>query len=187
MMHPDEKPGTPVTAYVALGANLGDAAAALREALARIGQIPGVRLAGASGLYRTEPIESSGPDYFNALARVQTSLSARELLHALQAIENRLGRVRPAGVVMQAIENRLGRVRPAGVVNAPRTMDLDLLLYDDLVCSDEELVVPHPRMHLRAFVLVPLLQIAPDIEIPGKASARTYLPSVADQRIDGPL
>ena len=170
MMHPDEKPGTPVTAYVALGANLGDAAAALREALARIGQIPGVRLAGASGLYRTEPIESYGPDYFNAVARVQTSLSARELLHALQAIEN-----------------RLGRVRPAGVVNAPRTMDLDLLLYDDLVCSDEELVVPHPRMHLRAFVLVPLLQIAPDIEIPGKASARTYLPSVADQRIDGPL
>jgi 2-amino-4-hydroxy-6-hydroxymethyldihydropteridine diphosphokinase len=170
MMHPDEKPGTPVTAYVALGANLGDAAAALREALARIGQIPGVRLAGASGLYRTEPIESSGPDYFNAVARVQTSLSARELLHALQAIEN-----------------CLGRVRPAGVVNAPRTMDLDLLLYDDLVCSDEELVVPHPRMHLRAFVLVPLLQIAPDIEIPGKASARTYLPSVADQRIDGPL
>ena len=169
-MHPDEKPGTPVTAYVALGANLGDAAAALREALARIGQIPGVRLAGASGLYRTEPIESSGPDYLNAVARVQTSLSARELLHALQAIEN-----------------RLGRVRPAGVVNAPRTMDLDLLLYDDLVCSDEELVVPHPRMHLRAFVLVPLLQIAPDIEIPGKASARTYLPSVADQRIDGPL
>ena len=170
MMHPDEKPGTPVTAYVALGANLGDAAAALREALARIGQIPGVRLAGASGLYRTEPIESSGPDYLNAVARVQTSLSARELLHALQAIEN-----------------RLGRVRPAGVVNAPRTMDLDLLLYDDLVCSDEELVVPHPRMHLRAFVLVPLLQIAPDIEIPGKASARTYLPSVADRRIDGPL
>ena len=170
MMHPDEKPGTPVTAYVALGANLGDAAAALREALARIGQIPGVRLAGASGLYRTEPIESSGPDYLNAVARVQTSLSARELLHALQAIEN-----------------RLGRVRPAGVVNAPRTMDLDLLLYDDLVCSDEELVVPHPRMHLRAFVLVPLLQIAPDIEIPGKASARTYLPSVAHQRIDGPL
>ncbi len=170
MMHPDEKPGTPVTAYVALGANLGDAAAALREALVRIGQIPGVRLAGASGLYRTEPIESSGPDYLNAVARVQTSLSARELLHALQAIEN-----------------RLGRVRPAGVVNAPRTMDLDLLIYDDLVCSDEELVVPHPRMHLRAFVLVPLLQIAPDIEIPGKASARTYLPSVADQRIDGPL
>jgi 2-amino-4-hydroxy-6-hydroxymethyldihydropteridine diphosphokinase len=170
MMLPDEKPGTPVTAYVALGANLGDAAAALREALARIGQIPGVRLAGASGLYRTEPIESSGPDYLNAVARVQTSLSARELLHALQAIEN-----------------RLGRVRPAGVVNAPRTMDLDLLLYDDLVCSDEELGVPHPRMHLRAFVLVPLLQIAPDIEIPGKASARTYLPSVADQRIDGPL
>ena len=170
MMHPDEKPGTPVTAYVALGANLGDAASALREALARIGQIPGVRLAGASGLYRTEPIESSGPDYLNAVVRVQTSLSARELLHALQAIEN-----------------RLGRVRPAGVVNAPRTMDLDLLLYDDLVCSDEELVVPHPRMHLRAFVLVPLLQIAPDIEIPGKASARTYLPSVADQRIDGPL
>ena len=170
MMLPDEKPGTPVTAYVALGANLGDAAAALREAVARIGQIPGVRLAGASGLYRTEPIESSGPDYFNAVARVQTSLSARDLLHALQAIEN-----------------RLGRVRPAGVVNAPRTMDLDLLLYDDLVCSDEELVVPHPRMHLRAFVLVPLLQIAPDIEIPGKASARTYLPSVADQRIDGPL
>ena len=170
MMLPDEKPGAPVTAYVALGANLGDAPAALKEALARIGHIPGVRLVGASGLYRTEPIESSGPDYFNAVARVQTSLSARDLLHALQAIEN-----------------SLGRVRPAGVVNAPRTMDLDLLLYADLVTSDSELTVPHPRMHQRAFVLVPLVEIAPQAEIPGKGRAIDFLPSVAGQRIEGPL
>ena len=170
MRHPDETPESPVTAYVALGANLGDPAAALNEAEALIGRIPGVRLESASGLYRTEPIESSGPDYFNAVVRVRTSLSARDLLHALQAIEN-----------------RLGRVRPAGVVNAPRTMDLDLLLYADLISDDAELTLPHPRMHERAFVLVPLAEIAPDAEIPGKGRAFSFLPSVADQRIEGPL
>ena len=170
MLHPDETPESPVTAYVALGANLGDPAAALNEAEALIDKIPGVRLEAASGLYRTEPIESSGPDYFNAVVRVRTSLSARDLLHALQAIEN-----------------RLGRVRPAGVVNAPRTMDLDLLLYADLVTSDSELTVPHPRMHQRAFVLVPLVEIAPQAEIPGKGRAIDFLPSVAGQRIEGPL
>jgi 2-amino-4-hydroxy-6-hydroxymethyldihydropteridine diphosphokinase len=170
MLHPDETPGSTVTAYVALGANLGDPAAALKEAETLIGRIPGVFLESSSGLYRTEPIESSGPDYFNAVVRVRTSLSARELLHALQAIEN-----------------RLGRVRPAGVVNAPRTMDLDLLLYADLISADAELTVPHPRMHERAFVLVPLAEIAPDAEIPGKGRVFNFLPSVADQRIEGPL
>ncbi len=169
-MLPDEKPARPVKAFVALGANLGDPQQALQTAQKLIGQIRQTELITSSGLYRTEPINSSGPDYVNAVACVRTCLSARELLHALQAIEN-----------------RLGRVRPAGVVNAPRTMDLDLLLYGDLVCADAELVVPHPRMHERAFVLVPLTEIAPDVEIPGKGAASRFLPAVADQRIQGPI
>lgn len=170
MMLPDENPSRPVTAFVALGANLGDPVGALKKAVELIGGIRQTRVVSCSGFYRTAPVESSGPDYVNGVVSVQTALPARELLHELQRIEN-----------------GLGRVRPAGVINAPRTMDLDLLLYGDLVCSDRELTVPHPRMHLRGFVLVPLLQIAPDVEIPGKAPARMFLPAVADQRIDGPI
>ena len=131
-----------VTAYVALGANLGDAAQALRDALHALSGVPGVRLARASGLYRTAPIDSSGPDYLNAVAQVATALTAPELLGALQAIENAAGRERPYR-------------------NAPRTLDLDLLLYGDARIDSPRLTVPHPRLWERAFVLVPLAEIAP--------------------------
>ena len=111
-------------------------------------------------------MESSGPDYVNAVAEVETTLEASELLH-----------------VLQRIENAHGRVRPAGVVNAPRTLDLDLLLFGKDTVATPELTVPHPRMHLRAFVLVPLLEIAPDAVIPGLGAARDYVAATADQAI----
>ena len=133
-----------VTAYVALGANLGDAAQTLRDALHSLDHTPGLRLAKASSLYRTAPIESSGPDYVNAVAEVSTTLTAPDLLTALQAIENAAGRERPYR-------------------NAPRTLDLDLLLYGDARIESPTVTVPHPRMGERAFVLVPLNEVAPTL------------------------
>ncbi|MGS5088379.1 2-amino-4-hydroxy-6-hydroxymethyldihydropteridine diphosphokinase [Hydrogenophaga sp. A37] len=133
-----------VTAFVALGANLGDAERTLRDALAALGGTPGVRLVQASSLYCTAPIESGGPDYINAVAEVATTLTAPRLLQALQAIEQAAGRERPYR-------------------NAPRTLDLDLLLYGSASIDSAELTVPHPRMGERAFVLVPLHQIAPGL------------------------
>lgn len=131
-----------VTAHVALGANLGDAAQSLRDALRRLQHTPGLQLIKASSLYRTAPVESSGPDYLNAVAEVATTLTAPDLLVALQAIENAAGRERPYR-------------------NAPRTLDLDLLLYGDARINSPHLTVPHPRMWARAFVLVPLAEVAP--------------------------
>jgi 2-amino-4-hydroxy-6-hydroxymethyldihydropteridine diphosphokinase len=132
-----------VTAFVALGANLGDPTQALREALRRMSETPGLRLVRASSLYRTAPIDSSGPDYLNAVAELVTTLTAPDLLTALQAIEQGAGRERPYR-------------------NAPRTLDLDLLLYGSARIHSATLTVPHPRMGERAFVLVPLREIAPE-------------------------
>ena len=153
-------------AYVALGANLGNPQEALQAALEDLRQTAGVGVTAVSSFYRTAPVESSGPDYVNAVAEVATTLEASELLH-----------------VLQRIENAHGRVRPAGVVNAPRTLDLDLLLFGKDTVATPELTVPHPLMHLRAFVLVPLLEIAPDAVIPGLGAARDYVAATADQAI----
>ena len=153
-------------AYVALGANLGNPQEALQAALEDLRQTAGVGVTAVSSFYRTAPVESSGPDYVNAVAEVETTLAAPELLH-----------------VLQRIENAHGRVRPVGVVNAPRTLDLDLLLFGKDTVATPELTVPHPRMHLRAFVLVPLLEIAPDAVIPGLGAARDYVAATADQAI----
>lgn len=154
------------SAFVALGANLGEPIGQLKQALRRMQAHPAITLQEVSGFYRTAPIDSSGPDYVNAVCRIQTTLSAQQLLAVLQTIE-RIG----------------GRVRPVGVVNAPRTLDLDLLLYDDDVIRTATLTVPHPRMHERAFVLVPLVQIAPQVSIPALGRAADFLPQVAGQRI----
>lgn len=153
-------------AYVALGANLGHPQESLLAALEDLRQTASVDVTAVSSFYRTAPVESSGPDYVNAVAEVETTLEASELLH-----------------VLQRIENAHGRVRPAGVVNAPRTLDLDLLLFGKDTVATPELTVPHPRMHLRAFVLVPLLEIAPDAVIPGLGAARDYVAATADQAI----
>jgi 2-amino-4-hydroxy-6-hydroxymethyldihydropteridine diphosphokinase len=137
-------PRPDVTAHVALGANLGDAAQTLHQALRVLAHTPMLQLLKVSGLYRTTPIESSGPDYFNAVVELTTRLTAPDLLAALQGIERRFGRERPH-------------------VNAPRTLDLDVLLYGSARIDSPALTVPHPRMWARAFVLVPLADLAPHL------------------------
>jgi 2-amino-4-hydroxy-6-hydroxymethyldihydropteridine diphosphokinase len=129
-------------ATVGLGANLGDAAATVRSALAALAALPQTQLLRASQLYTSAPIDSSGPDYVNAVAQVSTTLSAPALLVELQTLEAAAGRERPYR-------------------NAPRTLDLDLLLYGDAHISSPTLTVPHPRLQERAFVLLPLAEIAP--------------------------
>ena len=129
--------------YVALGANLGDARATVVQAINALARLPGTRLLRASSLYRTTPFEASGPDFINAVAAISTRLSAPELLLCLQQLEHDQGRQRPFR-------------------NAPRTLDLDILLYGDAVINTPDLQVPHPRMGQRAFVLVPLAEIAPE-------------------------
>ena len=133
----------PVTAFIGLGANLGDAEAALRQALASLAAMPGTRALRASRIYRSAPVDASGPDYLNAVAELETTLDAHALLHALQALEQAAGRERPYR-------------------NAPRTLDLDLLLYGSARIESSTLTVPHPRLRDRAFVLLPLAELAPE-------------------------
>ncbi len=139
----------PVTAYVGLGANLGDAAGTLKEAMRQLGLAPGVSLAGQSSLYRSDPVDSSGPDYINAVVQLHTLLTAPELWLCLHGIEQAAGRERPYR-------------------NAPRTLDLDILLYGDAQINSPALTIPHPRMWQRAFVLVPLAEIAPQYSTPAQ-------------------
>lgn len=131
-----------VSAYIGVGANLGDALATVRAALQSLAALPGCTLVAQSSLYRTAPVDSTGPDYVNAVARLDTTLTAPALLRALQQLEYAAGRERPYR-------------------NAPRTLDLDVLLYGSARIDSPSLTVPHPRMHQRAFVLVPLAEIAP--------------------------
>lgn len=148
-----------VCAFVALGANLGDAAAAVRAAFGALGELPETTLVRQSSLYRSAPLDAGGPDFINAVAELRTRLPAAALLAALQAIEQRAGRERPYR-------------------NAPRTLDLDLLLYGDARIDSRDLTVPHPRMGERAFVLVPLAEIAP------QWAAAAQAPALAGQRIE---
>lgn len=151
-------------AYVGLGANLGDALAALRAAVQALGTLPQTRRIAVSSLYRSAPIDSSGPDYLNAVVALDTGLAPQELLAALQAIELDHGRERPYR-------------------NAPRTLDLDLLLHGDAVIDTPTLTLPHPRLHERAFVLMPLAEIAPSLLLPGVGPIDEAVSRVADQRI----
>ena len=156
----------PVTAYVALGANLIDPVTQVRAALAALDEVPETRVVSASSLYSTEAITADKqPDYVNAVAALETTLTPDALLTALFEIENEFGRRRDFH-------------------HAPRTLDLDLLLYDDRTMDTQRLQLPHPRMHLRAFVMEPLLEIAPDCRIPGRGNAAAWLPAVSTQRIE---
>jgi 2-amino-4-hydroxy-6-hydroxymethyldihydropteridine diphosphokinase len=153
------------TAYVALGANLGNPTAAVLAAFAALANLPESRVARCSSLYRTAPVGIlSQPDFVNAVAVLETTLPPEALLDALLDIEARFGRVR--------------RER-----NGPRTLDLDLLLYDDIELDLPRLTLPHPRLHLRAFVLLPLAEVAPDLAIPRRGSLAAWLPAVANQGI----
>jgi len=153
-------------AYVALGANLADPANQIRAALAALTELPQSTLQRASSLYRTAPIGiAHQPDFINAVAALATTLAPHDLLDELFAVEASFGRRRDYH-------------------HAPRTLDLDLLLYDGEVIDSARLTLPHPRMHLRAFVLAPLLEIAPDCRIPGRGLASAWLPAVSMQAIE---
>lgn len=149
----------PVLAVVGLGANLGDAQGAVLRAIDDLGRLPATVLEQASGLYRSAPHEAEGPDFINAVACICTRLSAPDLLDRLQALEQAAGRERPWH-------------------HAPRTLDLDLLLYGDARIDSARLVVPHPRIFERAFVLRPLAEV-----LPARVSA-AQLAAVAGQRIE---
>ena len=143
---------SPVTAYVALGSNLDDPPERIRHALQALAALPGTRVVRTSSLYRNPPVgDPDQPDFVNAVARIETGLGPRELLGELLAIEQAQGRVRD---------------RP----NGPRTLDLDLLLYGERTVREPGLTVPHPRMLGRAFVLMPLAEIAPEAMVPGRGA-----------------
>ena len=140
------------TAFIGLGSNLADPRAQVLLAMRELDALPQVRVVQCSSLYRSAPVGYlDQPDFINAVAKLQTTLLPRELLDALLALEHRCGRTRE-------------------FVNAPRTLDLDILLYDDIQCHEHGLTIPHPQMHKRAFVLLPLAEIAPDCVIPGIGS-----------------
>jgi 2-amino-4-hydroxy-6-hydroxymethyldihydropteridine diphosphokinase len=151
-------------AFVGLGSNLGDRAAAIDAAVREIASLPGTTLLARSSLYESAPLDAGGGDYLNAVVEVRTSLDPPSLLRALQAVEARRGRARP-------------------YPNAPRTIDLDLLLYGEFRCATPELVVPHPRLHERAFVLVPLAEIAPGLQIGDRGTVCDLLSKLGPQRV----
>jgi 2-amino-4-hydroxy-6-hydroxymethyldihydropteridine diphosphokinase len=155
-----------ITAFVGLGSNQGDARGHVLEAFDALARLPATRLAGRSSLYRSAPVDAPGqPDYVNAVAALDTDLSPAQLLSALQDLERRHGRERP-------------------FPNAARTLDLDLLLYGELCFESTMLTVPHPRLHQRAFVLAPLLELDPRLEIPGRGAVRALLDRCAGQRVE---
>ena len=152
-------------AFIALGSNLGDPESRVRLGIAALAELPQAQLVAASSLYRSAPAgHADQPDFINAVAQLSTGLAPQTLLAALLAIEKRCGRER-------------------SFRNAPRTLDLDLLLYDAQNIDEPGLAVPHPRMHERAFVLAPLLEIAPGCVIPGRGPAADWLARCADQPV----
>ena len=152
-------------AFVGLGANLGDAAATVAAAMQDLDRLPHTSLVARSSLYRSAPHQASGPDYINAVVELRTGLAPLALLLALQNIEEHHGRARTYH-------------------HAPRTLDLDLLMVGDEVLNTPELTLPHPRLHLRAFVLRPLMEIAPGLVVPGLGPIAPWLKLAADQPIE---
>lgn len=151
-------------AYIGIGANLGDARQAVKDAVVCLAQQVGISITGKSSLYRSAPVDATGDDYINAVVRIDTHFTAGQLL-----------------LICHHIEDQFGRERPFR--NAPRTLDLDLLLYGDQILTSPELTVPHPRVGQRAFLL-PLHELAPDLVIPGIGAVAALLPGVADQVIE---
>ena len=153
-------------AYVGIGSNLDGPIEQVKQAFDELGKIPRTRLTRKSSLYRSEPMEyADQPEFVNAVVELDSALAPLEILQQLQQIENRQGRKR-------------------SFPNAPRTLDLDLLLYADRIFLHSDLTLPHPRMHERAFVLKPLLEIAPDAFIPGIGPASTSLERISLQKAE---
>jgi 2-amino-4-hydroxy-6-hydroxymethyldihydropteridine diphosphokinase len=151
-------------AFVGLGSNLGDRRARIEAAFDALAALPGTELLARSSLYESAPVDAGGGDYLNAVARLRTTLEPLALLRALQAIEAAAGRER-------------------SYPNAPRNLDLDLLLHGDRVIESDALVLPHPRMHQRAFVVMPLLELAPNLAWRGGQRFDALLPGIAGQRL----
>lgn len=147
-----------MVAYIGLGANLGDPRAALRAAMDALAAQPGIMVTKRSSLYGSAPVDAGGGDYVNAVVRIETQLEPLAVLACLQSIEQEAGRQRPFR-------------------NAPRTLDMDLLLYGQLALDGEVLTLPHPRMWQRAFVLRPLAELAPELV------TAEQLQAVADQAV----
>jgi 2-amino-4-hydroxy-6-hydroxymethyldihydropteridine diphosphokinase len=155
-----------VTAYVGLGANLGEPRRQLTEAITALSGLPETRLAGHSSFYRTAPVGfKDQPEFLNAVAALDTRLAPGALLQGLLGIERRHHRER-------------------SFPNAPRTLDLDLLLFGDERIAQPGLTVPHPRMHERAFVLAPLAEIAPGLDVPGRGRVADLLAACKDQKVE---
>jgi 2-amino-4-hydroxy-6-hydroxymethyldihydropteridine diphosphokinase len=152
-------------AYLGLGANLGDARQTLKDAVVCLAQQHTISVLAKSSLYRTAPIDAGGDDYFNCVVKVETTLPVRHLLALCHKIEHQFGRERPFR-------------------NAPRTLDLDILLYGDQSIDEADLIVPHPRLTERAFALVPLVEIDAALVIPQLGRADALLAGVSDQRIE---
>lgn len=133
-----------VSVFVGLGANLGNAQGAVMQAVESIGKLPNTQLIRCSSLYRSAPVDATGPDYINAVLHIESRINAYDLLDAFQDIENLAGRARP-------------------YLNAPRTLDVDMLLFGGAIIDSLRLTVPHPRMRARAFVLRPLSELAPHL------------------------
>jgi 2-amino-4-hydroxy-6-hydroxymethyldihydropteridine diphosphokinase len=153
-------------AFVGIGSNLGEPARQVERALVELDALPHSRVVKRSSLYRSAPLGyTAQPEFVNAVAQLETGMPAERLLGELQAIESRHGRERP-------------------FANAPRTLDLDVLLYGNLLIKTEQLEIPHPRMHERAFVLKPLLEISPQATIPGIGAATDALEKVRGQAVE---
>ncbi len=156
----------PQRACIGLGSNLAEPERQILQAFEELARLPHTRLAACSSLYRSAPVGyADQPDFVNAVALLDTTLTPLQLLHALFALEHRHGRERTFR-------------------NAPRILDLDLLLYDGLICHEPGLTLPHPRMHERAFVLRPLLEVAPQCVIPGRGAAAQWLESCGGQAVE---
>ena len=172
-----------VRAYIGIGSNLGDSQRLCREAVDRMGRLPETTLRAVSPWYLSRPlgVEDEQDWYVNGAALLETELSARDLLDALLGIEARMGRVRKKRWESRLMERAAGR-RGGGVRRGPRVLDLDLLLYGEEKIRAGDLQIPHPRMHLRKFVLLPLSDLAPELVPPGLgASVRELLDRLDDE------
>ena len=152
-------------AFIGFGGNIGDTRQLITDAIVCLAQRCGLEILAKSCFYQSAPVQATGGDYINAVIEIETQLSPYGLLHICQAIEQEFGRERP-------------------YINAPRTLDLDILSFEGVSQGDSELTLPHPRITERSFVLLPLLEIAPDFVLPHLGELKAYLPQVANQRIE---
>lgn len=152
-------------AYIGFGGNIGDTRQIITDAIVCLALRSELQILAKSCFYQSAPVEATGGDYINAVIEIETELSPYGLLHVCQAVEQQFGRERPYS-------------------NAPRTLDLDILSYEGVTQNETELMLPHPRIIERSFVLLPLLEIAPDFFLPNLGELKAYLPQVAHQRIE---